>query len=119
VLAWLQARGVGDAVALYAMDEAARCDLGAECPDGCGALDEYAVTFDAGAGMWTVRSNSGRPALGTWTVFASSGEHSYAAADAARAIEAHDASHPGEFIQAVISDAFDASVIIANLQGNQ
>jgi hypothetical protein len=119
VLAWLQARGVGDAVALYAMDEAARCDLGAECPDGCGELDDYAVTFDADAGTWTARSNSRQPAPGTWTVFASSGEHSYAAPDATRAIEAHDAGHPGDFIQAVVNDAFDASVIIANLQANQ
>ena len=51
VAAWLEARGVGDAVALYAIDEATRCDLGPECPDGCGALDDYTVTFDAGAGL--------------------------------------------------------------------
>ena len=90
-----------------------------ECPDGCGALDDYTVTFDAGAGTWTARSNSGRPPLDTWTVFASSGEHSYAAPSAALAIAAHEAEHPGDFVQAVINDAYPASVIIANLTANE
>jgi hypothetical protein len=115
VLAWLGARGVGEAVARYAMDEASRCDLGAECPDGCGALDDHTVTFDAGAGTWTARGNSGRPAPGTWTLFASSGVHSRAAADAVLAIELYRAERPGDFVHAVISDACPASVIIANL----
>jgi hypothetical protein len=119
VLAWLEARGVGDAVARCAIGEAARCDLGAECPDEYGALDDYTVTFDAGAGTWTARSNAGQPALDTWTVFASSGEHSYAAPSAALAIAAHEAKRPGDFVQAVISDACPASVIIANLIANQ
>ena len=119
VLAWLEARGVGDAVALYAMDEASRCGLGAECPDGCGALDDYTVTFDINAGTWTARSNSGRSAPGTWTVFASSGVHSRAAADALLAIELHRSERPGDFVHAVISDAYPASVIIANLAANQ
>jgi hypothetical protein len=118
VLAWLKARGAGDAVALYAIDEATRCDLGAECPDACGALDDYTVTFDLGAGTWTARASSGRPALDTWTVFASSGEHSYAAPSAALAIAAHEAEHPGDFVQAVINDAHPSSVIIANLIAN-
>jgi hypothetical protein len=119
VAAWLEARGVGDAVALYAIDEAARCDLGPECPDGCGALDDYTVTFDAGAGMWTARSSTGRRPLDTWTVFASSGEHSYAAPSAELAIAAHEAERPGDFVQAVINDAYPASVIIANLTANE
>ena len=119
VAAWLEARGVGDAVALYAIDEATRCDLGPECPDGCGALDDYTVTFDAGAGTWTARSSTGRRPLDTWTVFASSGEHSYAAPSAALAIAAHEAEHPGDFVQAVINDAYPASVIIANLTANE
>ncbi|MGH3297850.1 MAG: hypothetical protein ACRDP7_39260 [Trebonia sp.] len=119
VLAWLEARGVGDAVARYAIDEATRCDLGPECPDGCGALDDYTVTFDAGAGTWTARSNAGQPPLDTWTVFASSGEHSCAAPSAALAIAAHEAKHHGDFVQAVINDAYPASVIIANLTANE
>jgi hypothetical protein len=119
VAAWLEALGVGDAVALYSIDEATRCDLGAECPDGCGALDDYTVTFGAGAGTWTARSNTGRPAPDTWTMLASSGEHSYAAPSATLAIAAHEAKHPGDFVQAVINDACYASVIIANLIANQ
>ena len=119
VLAWLEARGVGDAVARYAIDEATRCDLDPECPDRCGALDDYTVTFDAGAGTWTARSNAGQPPLDTWTVFASSGEHSYAAPSAALAITAHEAEHPGDFVQAVINDAYPASVIIANLTASE
>jgi hypothetical protein len=119
VLGWLEARGVGDAVARYAIDEAARCDLGTECPDGCGALDDYTVTFDAGAGTWTARSNSARPPLDTWTVFSTSGEHSYAAPSAALAITAHDTRRPDDFVQAVINDAYPASVIIANLAASQ
>ena len=119
VFAWLEARGVGDAIALDAMDSATRCDLGAECPDGCGALDDYTVTFDLDAGKWTVRSNSDQPPLDTWTVFAPSGEHSYAAPSAALAIAAHDAKRPDDFVQAVISDAAPASVIIANMTANE
>ena len=95
------------------------CDHGAGCPDQCGALDDYTVTFDPAAGTWTARSNSDRPALDTWTVFASSGEHSYAAPSAALAIAAHDARRPDDFVQAVINDACPASVIIANLIANQ
>ena len=95
------------------------CDHGAGCPDQCGALDDYTVTFDPAAGTWTARSNSDRPALDTWTVFASSGEHSYAAPSAALAIAAHDARRPDDFVQAVINDAYPASVIIANLTANQ
>ncbi|HWG00830.1 MAG TPA: hypothetical protein VG164_03135 [Trebonia sp.] len=119
VLAWLEARGVGAAVAAYAMDEATRCDLGDECPDGCGELDGYTVTFDTGAGKWTARSNTGRTALDTWTVFSSSGEYSYTADGAALAIAAHEAKHPGDFVQVVISDACPASVTTANLIANQ
>jgi hypothetical protein len=119
VAAWLEARGVGDAVALYAIDEATRCDLGPECDDGCGALDDYTVTFDAGAGTWTARSSTGRRPLDTWTVFASSGEHSYAAPSAALAIAAHDTRRPDDFVQAVINDAYPASVIIANLTADE
>jgi hypothetical protein len=119
VLAWLEARGVGDAVALYAIDEATRCDLGTECPDKCGALDDHTITFDIDAGTWTARANSGHPPLDTWTVFASSGEHSYAAPSAALAITAHDARRPDDFVQAVINDAHPASAIIAHLIANQ
>ena len=115
VAAWLDARGVGDSVALYAIDEATRCDLGPECPDGCGGLDDYTVTSDAGAGTWTARSSTGRRPLDTWTVFASSGEHSYAAL----AIAAHETKHPGDFVQVVINDAYPASVIIANLTASE
>ena len=119
VAAWLEERGVGDAVARYAIDKAARCDLGPECPDGCGALDDYTITYDAAAGTWTARSSTGRPAPDTWTVSASSGEHSYTAPSAALAIAAHEAEHPGDFVQAVMNDAYPASVIIANLTANE
>lgn len=117
VLAWLEARGVGDFAARYAMDEATRCDLGTGCPDGCGVLDGHTVTFDAGAGTWTARSSSGQPAPGTWTVFASSGEHTYAAPSAARALAAHDDKRPDDFVQAIVNDAFPAETIIAHLTG--
>jgi hypothetical protein len=52
-------------------------------------------------------------------VFASSGEHSYAAPTAALAIAAHDARRPDDFILAVINDSYPASVIMANLIANQ
>jgi hypothetical protein len=119
VLAWLEARGVSDAVALYAIDEASRCHLGAECPDACGALDDYAVTYDIDAGTRTARANSGRPALDAWTVFASSGEHSYAALSATRALTVHAEKSLHDFVQALVNDAFPASVTSAHLTGTE
>lgn len=121
---WLEGHGVGQAVSDFALREAQQCPSGGGCEDGCGALDDYQITYDQHDGVWTVRARDehdvtvqGEP--DSWTVFASSGIHVVYADDMLSAVKAFIAQYPDDFVHAVVNDGYPLSEITAGLGASE